>query len=137
MTRTWVVMLTCSMFCACGTSRTAARDQYVKALDLRQQGDAQAYYDALIAVANAAPDTRAGRRARAVLRSGGGWWMPIYLLAIVGTTAAQRTKGLTQSKLEEHAPELPLDSLLNPFPSQRESIGSDLEKKLQQLKQEN
>jgi len=54
---------------ACGAT-LSPRERYVGALTLQLDGDSAAAYDALIALAHDAPDTRAGRRARAILTGG-------------------------------------------------------------------
>ena len=45
-------------------------ERYLEALEHRMEGDSQAYFDTLIALAHESPNSRAGRRARAMLASG-------------------------------------------------------------------
>src|SRR5262245_37664482 len=54
-----------------GPQQLAPKQRYVAALKRKHAGDAQGYFDDLLALAHDAPETRAGRRARAVVASGG------------------------------------------------------------------
>ena len=53
---------------ACG-SASSPRERYISALNYRLEGNSEAYYNALITLANDAPDSRAGRRARSMLQA--------------------------------------------------------------------
>lgn len=57
----WVMFGLVISSCANGTQR------YVQAVNLREKGDATAYYDELVDLASSEPGSRAGRRARATL----------------------------------------------------------------------
>ncbi len=52
---------------ACGPQGDPS-DRYLRALNAKAQGDAETYFDELVALAHDAPDSRAGRRARAMLQ---------------------------------------------------------------------
>ncbi len=82
MKKTLCILVASVLLGACGT--LSPRDRYIKALDYKLEGDAQAYQNELFALALEEPNTRAGRRARATL-SGGGLMVPI---AAVGVLAA-------------------------------------------------
>ena len=68
---TWcgIFLLVCMV-----TSCATPRERYIQALSKRMGGDSRAYYDGMLALAHDSPDTRAGRRARAVLQSSDVWW---------------------------------------------------------------
>jgi len=68
---------------ACGPKLTA-RERYVQALNHRLDGNPQTYFDEMIALAHDEPDSRAGRRARATIQSGG----MMTQVAVVGVLAA-------------------------------------------------
>ena len=53
------------------TPTASPRQRYVTALQHRLEGNSKAYFDGLIALAHEAPDSRAGRRARAMLQGSG------------------------------------------------------------------
>lgn len=63
--------------------RAAQSEQYFEALDARYNGDSRAYYDGLLQLAHDDPDSRAGRKARAILQADDG----LLLLATVGSMA--------------------------------------------------
>lgn len=65
--------------CASSTAKRTAKQRYYDALDKRLAGDAKGYFDGLISVANDAPNTRAGRRARAMLQGA-----DLYTMAAIG-----------------------------------------------------
>jgi len=60
---------------SCGHARPpsdeSARRRYLEAVDARLDGDSERYMNELIALAHEAPNSRAGRRARATLAQGG------------------------------------------------------------------
>lgn len=68
------VWLTPILITACASagplSEEAARQMYVRAVDLRFEGDLQASNDLLIEIAHRGPDTRAGHKARALVAGG-------------------------------------------------------------------
>jgi type IV pilus assembly protein PilA len=68
---------------ACGPKLTA-RERYVQALNHRLDGNPEAYFDEMLALAKDEPETRAGRRARATIQSGG----MMTQVAVVGVLAA-------------------------------------------------
>jgi type IV pilus assembly protein PilA len=72
-----------ALLAGCGTKLTP-RERYVQALNQRLEGNAKGYTDGLIAVAHEAPDSRAGKRARATLQGGG----LMTGVAVVGVLAA-------------------------------------------------
>ena len=63
----WVVPLLC-------VGCLSPKDRYVRALQLRQVGDAQGYFAELVSIAHSHPETRAGRRARVTMLSGNPGW---------------------------------------------------------------
>ncbi len=65
--------------CASTGPKRSPKQRYYDALDKRLSGDAKGYYDGIIALAHDAPDSRAGRRARAMLQGA-----DLYTLAAVG-----------------------------------------------------
>ncbi len=65
--------------CATKAPRRSPTARYYEALDKRMEGDARAYYDDIIALAHDAPNSRAGRRARAMLQGA-----DLYTMAAVG-----------------------------------------------------
>ncbi|MBN1961744.1 MAG: hypothetical protein JW841_12440 [Deltaproteobacteria bacterium] len=68
--------------CAHQASATDARATYIKAVDAKFDGNHKEYYQNLIKLAQEAPETRAGRRARAILYNN---TIAAYLLAgIIG-----------------------------------------------------
>jgi type IV pilus assembly protein PilA len=68
---------------ACGPKLTA-RERYVQALNHRLDGNPHTYFDEMIALAHDEPDSRAGRRARATIQSGG----MMTQVAVIGVLAA-------------------------------------------------
>lgn len=69
---------------ACAQQRLTPKQRYVRALNHKLQGDAQAYQRDLISLVYHAPDSRAGRRARATLTSGS----LLPMVALLGVVAA-------------------------------------------------
>ncbi|MFC1609577.1 type IV pilin protein [Myxococcota bacterium] len=82
MKKTLLAMVALSLI-GCGPKHTP-RERYVNALNHKLDGNGQAYYDDLIALAHEQPDSRAGRRARATLQSGG----MMMNVAVIGILAA-------------------------------------------------
>lgn len=54
---------------------SAETERYFKAVDARFDGDSRGYYDQLLELAHDEPDSRAGRKARAVLQADSALWM--------------------------------------------------------------
>lgn len=69
------------------------RERYVQALNKKMSGDAQGYYEDLLALAHDVPDTRAGRRARATLASNSAL-SQAYVLGVLAAVAAPSFRGL-------------------------------------------
>lgn len=65
-------------------AKPSPTERYLRALDRRSDGDAKGYYDELIALAHEEPDSRAGRKARAIVQGND----PLMLAAYVGVLAA-------------------------------------------------
>lgn len=97
-----------SLIAACGGDKqtkvsAAPRPQeseaYYKALDARYNGDSRAYYDGLLELAHDDPDSRAGRKARAILQADDG----LLMLAAIGSVAGAAIPSFTkyQSKAKE------------------------------------
>ncbi len=79
--------------------RPAESKQYYEALDARYNGDSRAYYDALLDLAQDEPDSRAGRKARAILQADDG----LLMLAALGSVAGAAIPNFTrfQNKAKE------------------------------------
>ena len=77
-----LIVAACTL-AACGP-KLAARERYVQALNHRLDGDPQTYFDEMIALAHDEPESRAGRRARATIQSGG----MMTQVAVIGVLAA-------------------------------------------------
>ncbi len=77
------LLLSAALLAACGP-KLNPRDQYLRGVNQRLAGDAHAYTDTLIALAHEAPESRAGRRARATLQSGSA----MTSVAVIGILAA-------------------------------------------------
>ncbi len=77
------LVLVALVLTACG-SRLTPKERYVQALNHRLDGDPQACFDELLALAHDEPESRAGRRARATIQSGG----VMTQVAVVGVLAA-------------------------------------------------
>ena len=79
-----------------GTATTAPRpaesNRYYEALDARYSGDSRAYYDALLDLAHDEPDSRAGRKARAILQADDG----LLMLAALGSVAGAAIPNFTR-----------------------------------------
>ena len=88
--------------------RVSPTERYKQALAHRLEGNARAYYDGLIALAADSPDSRAGRRARAMLQSGD----MMTLIALAGAVGAigmpNFTKYMASSKQSAAQTELEL-----------------------------
>ncbi len=70
------IVVLMGMLAACGPK---PEERYIRALNARADGDAAAYFDTLVALAADAPESRAGRRARAMLQG-----PDMMTLAVVG-----------------------------------------------------
>ncbi len=89
--------------------RAAESEQYYKALDARYNGDSRAYYDGLLELAHDDPDSRAGRKARAILQADDG----LLMLAAVGSLAGAAVPSFTryQNKAKEAEARVMLQSI--------------------------
>ncbi len=76
---------------ACSATTAAPRDRYIAAINAQQNGNAKTYYDGMIALAKDAPDSRAGRKARANL-SGGGMVTQMYVVGVLAAIAIPNFK---------------------------------------------
>lgn len=83
------------------TASPAQTNTYLKGLDARFDGDTRAYYDGLLELAHDDPDSRAGRKARAVLQSDGGLWILASLGSLAGVAIPSFTKYQNRSKESE------------------------------------
>ncbi|OGQ91800.1 MAG: hypothetical protein A2289_10100 [Deltaproteobacteria bacterium RIFOXYA12_FULL_58_15] len=81
--KTTLIILMALSTAAC-SSKIAPRDQYVKALNQRLEGNPTAYYDGMLKLAVEEPESRAGRRAKATLQGGS----IMTTVAITGILAA-------------------------------------------------
>lgn len=86
---TSLVLFGCTFLLAasCATT-TDPKARYVAALNHRMEGDSQRYFDTLISLAHEHPDSRYGRKARALITSGGLWsqlvlWSYLPTLAMI------------------------------------------------------
>ncbi len=79
--------------------RSSESEAYYKALDARYNGDSRAYYDGLLELAHDDPDSRAGRKARAILQADDG----LLMLAALGSVAGAAIPSFTryQNKAKE------------------------------------
>ncbi|HSI03437.1 MAG: hypothetical protein ACAI38_10605 [Myxococcota bacterium] len=107
MKRSLTIVIT-AMLAACGGKkpgaassppRPAESKQYYEALDARYNGDSRAYYDGLLELAHDDPDSRAGRKARAILQADDG----LLMLAVLGSVAGAAIPNFTryQNKAKE------------------------------------
>ncbi len=80
------LMAVAALLAGCGSRIASPRDHYLKALLARETGDAAAYQQALLEVATLAPDSRAGRRARATL-GGSDMLTNAYVVGILAAIA--------------------------------------------------
>lgn len=89
-----LALLVCCGASACAAPVLAVPPDvtYVQAVQHRMGGDAQGYYNSLLALAQEQPLTRAGRRARATLR-GTDWLAQGLALAMVGGALAPAVTG--------------------------------------------
>jgi Tfp pilus assembly protein PilE len=81
--------------------RPAESKQYYEALDARYSGDSRAYYDALLELAHDDPDSRAGRKARAILQADDGLLMLAALGSMAGATIPSFTRYQNKAKEAE------------------------------------
>lgn len=82
-----LLMCCAAAACAAPVAVVPPDATYVQAVQHRAGGDAQGYYNSLLALANGQPQTRAGRRARATLR-GTDWLAQGLALAALGGALA-------------------------------------------------
>lgn len=78
-------MASAAVLAACGP-KPSPRQRYVRALALDLEGNSEVAYDELIALAHDAPETRPGRRARAIL-TGGSMITDLGVLATLASVA--------------------------------------------------
>lgn len=83
-----------------GPGPTAETERYYKAIDAGFNGDSRAGYDELLQLAIDAPDTRAGRKARAVLQSDD----PIAYVAAAGVVSAVLIPSFAKNRESAFAP---------------------------------
>jgi type II secretory pathway pseudopilin PulG len=85
-----MIVIAGAMTLSCGPKPEA---RYRAAIDKKLEGDAHAYYSELIALAHEEPDTRAGRRARVTLQSGG--YGELGVLGLVAAVAIANFAGFS------------------------------------------
>lgn len=78
-----VIALSLTAACASSGPRRTPTARYYDAVDKRLEGDTKGYFDGLLALAHEAPNSRAGRRARAMLQGA-----DLYTLAAIGGVLA-------------------------------------------------
>jgi hypothetical protein len=84
-----------------GPAASSQTNAYLKGLDARFDGDTRAYYDGLLELAHDDPDSRAGRKARAVLQSDSGLWVFASLASLGAAWVPSYSKYNVKSKQAE------------------------------------
>lgn len=97
MQRTLFLLLCLGFVAACGAT---PRERYIRAMDAQYRGDGKAYLDELIALAHDEPNSREGRRARAILTSSN-VWAPVALVGAVAVGMSSKGSNTAPASTED------------------------------------